>query len=151
MSSYVLYMIKGYIYLHIHVKAIMWRPKKYVSILSHSKKKKLVPIGQKNIFMLSSWKVCQGHLVFRSSVCLFLCHVSNLVAPTYKVQYLKFGWSYIVHLFKSCSHVTYITLNFPCGWGRSKCRTILGGGASVFHKHTFLFSFSITELISECI
>ena len=76
-------------------------------------------------FMPPAWKVRRGHLVFESSVFLSVrLSVRNFVL--YKVQYLKFGWSYsnqtwTVSSWKGCSHFTGI----PCPWGEmgSKCRT----------------------------
>ena len=76
-------------------------------------------------FMPPAWKVRRGHLVFESSVFLSVrLSVRNFVL--YKVQYLKFGWSYsnqtwTVSSWKGCSHFTDI----PCPWGGmgSKCRT----------------------------
>ena len=76
------------------------------------------------IFMPPAWKVRRGHLVFGSSVRLSVrLSVRNSVPLTFKVQYLKFGWSYsnqtsTVSSSKGCSHFTYITC--PWGWGGVK-------------------------------
>ena len=63
--------------------------------------------------------------MFGSSVCPSIrlsvrLSVRNFVPLMYKVQYLKFGWSYsnqtwTVSSSKGCSHLTDIT--HPWGWG----------------------------------
>ena len=73
-------------------------------------------------FLCPSLKGLQG-ASRSSSVCTF---VRNSVPLTYKVQYLKFGWSYsyqtwTVSPFKGCSH--FIDITCPWGWGGVKCRT----------------------------
>ena len=80
------------------------------------------------IFMPPAWKVRRGHLVFgssvRPSVCPFVClSVRNSVPLTFKVQYIKYGWSYsnqtwTVSSSKGCSHLTDITC--PLEWGGVK-------------------------------
>ena len=110
------------------------------------------------IFMPPAWRVCGGHLVIRSSVCLSVClSVRNSIALTNKVQYLKFGWWYsnqtlIVSSSMGSSHFTDITC--PWGWGgvkmlglRDFCHilTLLPPGASVFHKH--MSSFTLWHLL----
>ena len=81
-----------------------------------------------SIFMPPAWKVRRGHLVFgssvRPSVRPFVClSVRNSVPLTFRLQYIKYGWSYsnqtwTVSSSKGCSHLTDITC--PLGWGGVK-------------------------------
>ena len=105
-----------------------------------------------NFFMPPAWKVRRGHLVFESSVFLSV-HLSVRNFVLYKVQYLKFGWSYsnqtwTVSSWKGCLHFTGI----PCPWGGmgSKCRTwrflpyyhfdfVAAGGICVSQTHVLLY------------
>ena len=109
--------------------------------------------------MPPAWKVRRGHLVFESSVFLSVrLSVRNFVL--YKVQYLKFGWSYsnqtwtvTVSSWKGCLHFTGI----PCPgveWGQNVglgdfCHiiilTLLPPGASVFHKHMSCCTLKLKE------
>ena len=102
--------------------------------------------------MPPAWKVRRGHLVFVSSVFLSVrLSVRNFLL--YKVQYLKFGWSYsnqtlTVSSWKGSSHFTGIPC--PLDWMGSKCRTwrflpyyhfyfVAAGGICVSQTHVLLY------------